>query len=130
MTRGAADGRASAKPRIAAVALSALSVRLGGLAVAAASGQRAAVAAALGCDAVGERQQYARDHEHHVDHDEQNSSRSLACLIAMNCLSSWIAEIATIDESTFSFSDIKSMVPIHVGQSLWPEWSILETKFS
>ena len=48
----------------------------------------------------------------------------------MNCFRSWIAEIATIDDSSLSFNPEKSIVPIHSGQSLWPEWSILDTKFS
>ena len=48
----------------------------------------------------------------------------------MNCFRSWIAEIATIDPSSLIFSAVKSIVPIHSGQSRCVVWSILETKFS
>ena len=41
-----------------------------------------------------------------------------------------MAEMATIDPSSLIFSAVKSMAPIHSGQSRCPEWSILETKFS
>ena len=37
--------------------------------------------------------------------------------IAMNCFKSWIAEMATIEDSSFSFKAVKSMVPIHSGRS-------------
>ena len=35
----------------------------------------------------------------------------------MNCFSSWIAEMATIEPSSLIFSAVKSIVPIHSGQS-------------
>ena len=60
----------------------------------------------------------------------QNRSRSDTVLIDMNCFKSWIAEMATIDHSSLIFSAVKSIVPIHSGQSRCRLWSILETKFS
>src|SRR5215475_1664210 len=54
----------------------------------------------------------------------QNSSRSLggvttswAARIDMNCLSKWMAEIATIEDNNLSLRAVKSIVPIHSGQS-------------
>ncbi|GJE44093.1 hypothetical protein AEGHOMDF_3279 [Methylobacterium soli] len=38
--------------------------------------------------------------------------------------------MATIDDISLSFRPVKSIVPIHSGQSLWSEWSNFETKFS
>ncbi len=60
----------------------------------------------------------------------QNRSRSETVLMVMNCFNSWIAEMATIEPSSLIFSAVKSIVPIHSGQSLCRLWSILETKFS
>ena len=48
----------------------------------------------------------------------------------MKAFSSWIAEIATIDDMSFSFSPVKSILLIQSGQSLCSVASILETKFS
>src|SRR5262245_59133256 len=44
-------------------------------------------------------------------------SRSDALLTAMNCFRSWIAEIATIEPSSLIFNAVKSIEPIHEGQS-------------
>ena len=48
----------------------------------------------------------------------------------MNAFSTWIAEIATIEASSFCFSPEKSTLVIHSGQSGWPRGSIRDTKFS
>src|SRR4051812_43710022 len=48
----------------------------------------------------------------------------------MKALSTWIAEMATIDDRSLSFRPVKSILPIHSGQSLCVLSSILETKFS
>ena len=50
--------------------------------------------------------------------------------MSMKAFSSWMAEMATIDDSSFSFRPVKSILPIHSGQSLWSDSSILDTKFS
>ena len=48
----------------------------------------------------------------------------------MNAFSTWIAEIATIDASSFCYSPPKLTLVIQSGQSGWPPGSIFETKFS
>ena len=48
----------------------------------------------------------------------------------MNAFSTWIAEIATMEASSFCFSPLKSTLVIQSGQSGWPPVSIFETKFS
>ena len=47
----------------------------------------------------------------------QKRSRSDTVVIDMNCFRSWIAEMATIEPSSLIFRAVKSMVPIHSGQS-------------
>ena len=46
-----------------------------------------------------------------------------------NASSTWIAEIATIEASSFCFSPAKSILVIHTGQFGWPVVSIRDTKF-
>ena len=43
----------------------------------------------------------------------------------MNAFSTWIAEIATMEASSFCFSPPKSILVIQSGQSGWPLVSIL-----
>ena len=57
-------------------------------------------------------------------------SRSETFFRFMKAFRTWIAEIATIDDMSFSFRPVKSILPIHSGQSLCVLSSILETKFS
>src|SRR3974390_1320997 len=47
-----------------------------------------------------------------------------------NASSTWIAEIATIEASSFCFSPAKSILVIHKGQFGLPDVSMRETKFS
>jgi hypothetical protein len=48
----------------------------------------------------------------------------------MNAFSTWIAEIATIEASSFCFRPPKLTLVIQSGQSGCPPASIFETKFS
>ena len=48
----------------------------------------------------------------------------------MNALSTWIAEIATIEARSFCYKPPKLTLVIQSGQSGWPPGSIFETKFS
>ena len=48
----------------------------------------------------------------------------------MNAFKTWIAEIATIEASSFCFRPPKWILVIQSGQSGWPPGSIFETKFS
>ena len=52
-----------------------------------------------------------------------------ACSTFMKLLSRWIAEIATMEATSFSLRPPKSSVPIHAGRSS-SAVSIRETKFS
>src|SRR6267142_4682696 len=55
---------------------------------------------------------------------------SKAVSMFMKAFSTWIAEIATMEASSFCFSPPKLTLVIQSGQSGWPPGSILETKFS
>ena len=57
-------------------------------------------------------------------------SWSLIWLMFMKLRSSWMPEMATIEDMSLSFSPVKSMLAIQSGQSLCCVASILETKFS
>ena len=81
-------------------------------------------------EAVGPGQEQARDDEDEVDADVPARSRSDMLPTFMNAFRSWIAEIATIDDMSFSLSPVKSILPIHSGQSLCLLASMRETKFS
>ena len=48
----------------------------------------------------------------------------------MNCLRSWIEEMATIEAMSRIFSPLMPTLPIQGGRSGWSPTSILETKFS
>src|SRR6516165_8200140 len=55
---------------------------------------------------------------------------SKAASMFKNASSTWIAEIATIEASSFCFSPAKSILVIHKGQFGLPDVSMRETKFS
>ena len=79
-------------------------------------GGRRMLPAASG-NAVGQRQQDAGATNTTWMTTSQKRSRSDTVVIDMNCFRSWIAEMATIEPSSLIFRAVKSMVPIHSGQS-------------
>src|SRR6185312_10285850 len=55
---------------------------------------------------------------------------SKAASMFRNASSTWMAEIATMEASSFCFNPAKSIVLIHIGQFGLPLVSMRETKFS